>query len=38
MSFCSDMHYHEQDNLRSEKDEEEESGSLLPQICLVTGQ
>ena len=26
LSFCSDMHYHEQDNLRSEKDEEEESG------------
>ena len=38
LSFCSDMHYHEQDNLRSGKDEEEESGSLLPQICLVTGQ
>ena len=38
LSLCSDMRYHEQDNLRSGKDEEEESGSLLPQICLVTGQ
>lgn len=38
LSFCSDMRYHEQDNLRVGKDEEGEDETLLPQICLVTGQ